>query len=67
MNYELGIKNILEVDNIFGENVYTTPLIFFQGGDFEIGLTNEPSGIYLYRVIDETGKAIANGKFVIEK
>jgi len=32
-----------------------------------IDLGNQPNGIYLYRVIDESGALVGEGKFVIEK
>jgi hypothetical protein len=36
-------------------------------GDNLIDLSNQPSGLYLFRIIDENGSVISNGKFVIEK
>jgi len=35
--------------------------------DYEINISDQPHGVYLYRVTDETGKLLGEGKFVIEK
>jgi hypothetical protein len=56
----------VEVYNILGENVLTEPLHFAQGDNL-INLTNQPNGVYFYRVLIETGALIGEGKVVIEK
>ncbi|NNM95618.1 MAG: T9SS type A sorting domain-containing protein, partial [Bacteroidia bacterium] len=50
--------------NMLGEQVYshyqiTTP------SEYQIDLSSQPAGIYLYRVITETGYLIGEGKFEI--
>src|SRR6185312_16298136 len=65
-NYELGINNIVEVYNILGEKVYSHQFLI-SNSQFLINLSNQSSGIYLYRVITETGDLIGEGKVVIQK
>ncbi|MGP8216088.1 MAG: T9SS type A sorting domain-containing protein [Bacteroidia bacterium] len=64
-NYELRIKNSVEVYNVLGEKVYSQLLI--PNSQFLINLSNQPAGMYLYRVISETGECIGSGKLVIQK
>ncbi len=67
-------QSTVEVYNVLGEKVFTQPLRpMTQGqsrqaqGDNQINLTNEPSGVYLYRMLTESGELISEGKFVIQK
>jgi hypothetical protein len=64
-NEELRAKSV-EVYNVMGQKVFTEILRSAQDDNL-IELTNQPNGVYLYRVIDETGKLFGEGKFVIEK
>lgn len=70
-NYELGIKNDVEVYNMLGEKVFTSTLPSPNGGGasftYPMNLSAEPNGIYLYRVISETGDLIGDGKLIIQK
>jgi hypothetical protein len=59
-------KSEIEVYNMVGEKVYNETLRQAQG-DNKIDITDQPAGIYLYRVISESGNLIGSGKFVIEK
>ncbi|HXB10923.1 MAG TPA: T9SS type A sorting domain-containing protein [Bacteroidia bacterium] len=61
---ELRTKNIVEVYNMLGEKIYTTKL---NATTTELDLSNNASGIYLYRVLTETGTLVSDGKFVIQK
>jgi hypothetical protein len=63
-NYELGIMNV-EVYNILGEKVYSQPTA--QSSSFIVDLNNQPSGVYLYRVISESGTLVGEGKLVVQK
>jgi|GEM_PF-1666913 len=68
-NLQLGITNSkseIEVYNMVGEKVYSEALRQAQG-DNKIDITDQPAGIYLYRVVSESGNLIGSGKFVIEK
>ena len=68
-NYELRIKNYesenMEVYNVLGEKVYSQYAIL--NTQFSIDLSNQPAGIYLYRITDKDGALIRGGKLVIEK
>jgi len=57
---------IIEVYNILGEQVLNETLKQVQG-DNAINLTSQPSGIYLYRVLKESGEPIGQGKIIIQK
>ncbi|HXB10345.1 MAG TPA: choice-of-anchor tandem repeat GloVer-containing protein [Bacteroidia bacterium] len=65
-NYQAGIKNYVEVYNILGEKVYSNQLTM-ENGQLAINLSNETSGVYLYRLTTETGSLLGEGKFVIQK
>jgi sugar lactone lactonase YvrE len=55
----------IKVYNILGENVMTE--IRRLADDNLIDLTEQPDGIYFYRVIANTGNIMGEGKLVIEK
>jgi len=63
-NYELGITNTVEVYNLLGEKVYSSKL---NGYNTQLNLCNNSNGIYLYRVLTETGDLVSEGKFIIQK
>jgi hypothetical protein len=63
----VSAKSIVEIYNMLGEKIYSqvmpqTP----KGALITIDLGSKSSGVYLYRIVSETGTQIANGKFVIE-
>ena len=55
--------SLVEVYNVFGEKVYS---IKFFNSQFSINLSNEPQGIYLYRVTSDIGECIGTGKLIIQ-
>ncbi|MGP8214629.1 MAG: T9SS type A sorting domain-containing protein [Bacteroidia bacterium] len=57
------VNSIVEIYNILGQNIYQNKL---NTNTLEINLSNQPAGMYLYRVISETGECIGSGKLVIE-
>jgi hypothetical protein len=61
-----GQSSVLEVYNILGEKVFTEILRSTQDDNL-IDLSNQPAGLYLYRVIDTNGGLIGSGKVIIEK
>jgi hypothetical protein len=63
---ELVDKSEVSVYNVLGEQVFTETLRSTQGGN-TINLSNQPNGIYLYRVITETGALLGEGKLIIQK
>lgn len=69
---ELRTKSTVEIYNMLGEKVYTTSLNPSKGGtsnttiSLPLGESQSGAGIYLYRIITETGELVAEGKFVIQ-
>ena len=59
-------KCSVEIFNVLGENVLTKSLRSAQGDNL-INLTNQPNGVYFYRVLSENGALIGEGKVVVEK
>ncbi|HTB30752.1 MAG TPA: T9SS type A sorting domain-containing protein [Bacteroidia bacterium] len=57
-------KNI-EVFNMLGEKVFTA--IRQLADDNLINLSNQPSGVYFYRVVSDKGDLIGEGKLVLQK
>lgn len=57
-------NNTIEIYNMLGEIVFGTKL---NSSTTRIDISNNASGIYLYRVISETGSLVSEGKFVIQK
>jgi hypothetical protein len=60
---ELRTKSTIEIYNMLGEKLYSGRLISINT---EIDLTDKPSGIYLYRLVSQSGEPIASGKFIIQ-
>ena len=58
-------QNIIEVYNMLGEKVYSQ--LSTLHSQFSIDLSNQPNGIYLYRVISETGNLVGEGKLVVQR
>ncbi|HTA28582.1 MAG TPA: T9SS type A sorting domain-containing protein [Bacteroidia bacterium] len=61
-----GQETNIEIYNVFGEKVTVATLNQVQGNNL-INLTEQPNGVYLYRVINEYGNLLGEGKFVIDK
>ena len=55
-------KSVLKVYNMLGEIVYNSTI----GQSIHISL-NQPSGIYLYRIVGENENLISEGKLIIQK
>jgi hypothetical protein len=61
----LNGKCNIEIYNVLGEKIYTEAL---QPQDNNtLDLTDQPNGIYFYRVLKEDGGLVGSGKVVIEK
>jgi hypothetical protein len=56
-------KAIVELYNVLGEKIYSEAL---NSAYSQIDISNNAVGIYLYRVITETGSLISEGKIVKE-
>jgi len=59
-------ENQLEVFNLLGQKVYNMTLDQVKGSN-AIDIGSQPNGVYLYKVIAETGEVINQGKLVIQK
>lgn len=59
-------KCSVEVYNVLGEKVYDATLNQDQG-DNTVNLSNQPNGIYLYRVITDNRDLAGEGKLIIQK
>ncbi len=57
---------VIDVYNVLGEEIYSQALRQTQG-DNNIDLSNQPAGIYLYKVLTEKGEFVASGKLVVQK
>lgn len=67
--FTLSLSNVsmacnTEIYNVLGEKVYTEPLSLTNN---TINLSGQPSGVYLYRVITETGNLVGEGKVVVQQ
>ncbi len=64
---------VIEIFNLLGQEVFNKPLTALSrsGGNatsfFQINLTNQPSGVYLLRVILPDGTPVAPIKFLLDK
>jgi hypothetical protein len=64
-NIEHGISNV-EVYNVLGERVFKTHYSI-PNTEYNIDISTQPDGIYLYRVMSDSGNLIGTGKLVIQK
>jgi len=56
----------IAVYNVLGQSVYNGMLKHVQH-DYEINLSSQPAGVYLYRVLAEDGSLLGEGKLIIQK
>jgi len=61
----VSASQTIEVYNVLGEKVYSQFNI--QNPTFNINLSSQPGGVYLYRVIANSGELIGEGKVIIQK
>jgi len=64
-NSEAGTTNQVEVYNVMGQEVYSQSNI--QNPTFNIDLSSQASGVYMYRIFTLDGNAIGEGKIIIQK
>lgn len=55
---------ILEIYNTLGEKVYAQSTI--DNSQVAINLSDQPNGVYFYRIMNETGNLLGQGKVVIQ-
>ncbi len=58
-------QSTVEIYNVFGQQVH--PQSNLQNSTFNINLSSQPNGIYLYRVLSENGELVGQGKLIIQK
>ena len=58
--------SVVEIYNILGEKVFTKNLSTTKGTN-QINVSNQPNGVYLYRVISESGDLLGQGKITLQK
>jgi hypothetical protein len=58
-------QSIVEVFNVLGQQVYSNSFQIPVSG-FQIDLSGQPSGIYLYRIITDSGTLVGEGKLIKE-
>lgn len=63
-SYQPLSNSSIEVYNMLGAKVYSHYQIT-KSSNYQIDLSNQPNGIYLYRVLDENGGLIGEGKLII--
>ena len=62
-----GENTVVEIYNVLGAEVYTSTFISSKSGN-TINISNQPAGIYLYRVISSAnGNLLGEGKIVLQK
>ncbi len=62
-SYKLDANSQVQVYDMLGQEIYNSNI---NSSGTQIDLGNKASGIYLYRVITETGGITGEGKFIIE-
>lgn len=55
----------IEVYNVLGEKVYSQ--FISSNSQFTLDLSSQPNGIYLYRIMGDSGEPVGEGKLVIQK
>ena len=58
--------SVVEIYNILGEKVFTKNLSTTKGTN-QINVSNQPNGVYLYRVTSESGDLLGQGKITLQK
>jgi len=64
---ELRGNSMVEVYNVLGEKVYDATLQPQTPEGALINISNQPNGIYLYRLVGSSGELIGEGKVIIQK
>jgi sugar lactone lactonase YvrE len=66
--FTMSLQNVIEkaqveVYNVIGEKVYQVEV---NQGQNKINLTNEPSGVYMYRLVSEDQSVISTGRPIVQ-
>ncbi len=66
----VGTQNVehgtVEIYNILGERVYASNYSLFTN-HYSLDLSNQPNGVYFYRVVNNDGSVLGSGKLIIQK
>jgi len=62
----VGGASSVEIYNVLGEKVFTRDLSTIKGAN-TININNQPNGVYLYRVISDSGDLLGEGKITLQK
>jgi uncharacterized repeat protein (TIGR03803 family) len=62
----LKANRVVEVYNVLGEKILSS-VLNIQNPKFNIDLSGQPEGIYYYRILDNTGSLLSEGKLSIVK
>lgn len=65
-SYQPLANSSIEIYNMLGAQVYSNYQMT-KSSNYQIDLSNQPAGVYLYRVISASGNLLGEGKIVIEK
>ncbi|HTA81442.1 MAG TPA: T9SS type A sorting domain-containing protein, partial [Bacteroidia bacterium] len=60
-----GVMASIEIYNVLGEKVYFNQMKSVNS-QFEIDISNEPAGMYFYRLMTRDGHVQGTGKLIIE-
>lgn len=60
-----GQSSVVEIYNVLGEKVYSRLLL--PNLQFLIDISNQPDGVYLYKIITQNGKLEGEGKLILQK
>ena len=66
MESSISGASVVEIYNLLGEKVFTKNLSTTKGTN-QINVSNQPNGVYLYRVISESGDLLGQGKITLQK
>lgn len=66
--FNVSLENVtgnpqITVYNMLGQQVYTSKL---TSVGTSLNLSNQAKGVYLYRILDENGNSVSNGRLVIQ-
>lgn len=66
--FNISLENIannpqITVYNVLGQQVFFSKLTNIQTN---INLSNQPKGVYIYRVLNENGESVSTGRLIIE-
>jgi len=60
----VGERLLVNIYNVIGEEVYSE--YTNSNSSISVSLNSQPNGVYLYRILTQTGHLVSSGKFVIQ-